>query len=89
MLQFFFFYVSGMITISVVIFGFIIFIAIVIFNGYKNPSSIPGQMIQSCNFFHHVFLKTNPVAASQVNLVSDDSSLNHNLSNNFTIESSF
>ena len=89
MLQFFFFYVSGMITISVVIFGFIIFIAIVIFNGYKNPSSIPGQMIQSCNFFHHVFPKTNPMATSQVNLVSEDSSINHNLSNNFTIESSF
>ena len=78
-----------MMAICVVIFGFIIFIAIVIFYGYKNPSSIPGQMIQSCNFFHRVFPKTNPMATSQVNLVSEDSSLNHNLDNNFTIESTF
>lgn len=89
LLQLFFFYVSGMIIISVAIFGFIIFITIVIVNGHNNPSSIPGQIIQSCNFFHHVFPKTNPMATSQVNLVSEDSSINQNLSNNFTIESSF
>ena len=78
-----------MIAICVVIFGFIIFIAIVISYGYKNPTSIPGQMIQSCHFFHHIFPKTNSMAASQVNLVSEDACLNQNLTNNFTIEYSF
>ena len=65
---------AGLIGICVLIICVISFIGVLISHGIKNPTSMTGQMIQTCNLSKLFPKINNNITASQVNLVTEEHS---------------